>query len=809
MQTLFRLIKNKEGGLKQDKNIPAPGYLMYMRLRVLILTLSMMTFIALGQNAKVMGVVKNTSKEAIPFATVSLMETGQTGVTDNDGRFVFEKLELGLYHIQLDVIGYKHFTKTFNLKNNSNLNIGTIILEDTSFMMDEMVITATRTERNQEDVPTPVTVISGEDIESMGSMRLSDVLAEQTGLAIVSDHGQGLQVQGFDADYTLIMINGQPIVGRTGGTLDLSRITVSNIKQIEITKGPSSSLYGSEALAGVVNIITEDPKEGISSSVGLKYRTYNTVDLNADVQAKKGNLGTYLQVNWYSSQGYDLTPESISKTSPEFTNYTVNGDLTYKLSEKSKLRVNGRYYTQKQHDQSDLEEENSTKRLNFEGIENDWNITPTLIHDFTPHTRLTLLNYSMGYNTRSNYHYEADGSVYEKGFFNQFYNKTEAQTDIRWSNSNVLTLGAGYILETLRSDRYNGLNTFNTSYGFLQNEWAPFNNRLTILAGARFDTHSEYASQLSPKLAAQYKLTRWFHIRGAFGTGFKAPDFRQLFLDFTNPTAGYTVLGSSVVASRMQELEAEGQIQTILIDYNSINTIQAESSISYNFGFDLRPHKKVILKVNFFRNDIQDLIESSPIAVKTNGQSVYSYFNISRVYTQGMEGELRVKLNKSFKASVGYQYLEAKDKDVIEQLENGEIKARDPQTFRTVNVSTEDYGGLFNRSKHSGTAKIFYTNYKYKFNISLRAIYRGPFGFGDVNDNGILDDRREYTEGYTTWHFSLIKRLLPEDMLSLQFGVDNVFETTNEYVPSMPGRFLYAGATIRFSKKDNQETITE
>ena len=92
----------------------------------------------------------------------------------------------------------------------------------------------------------------------MFSMCLGEVLVEQTGLAVVADHGNGIQVQGFNSDYTLILINGQPIIGRTAGTLELDRITVNNIKQIEITKGPSSSLYGSEALAGVINIITSD-----------------------------------------------------------------------------------------------------------------------------------------------------------------------------------------------------------------------------------------------------------------------------------------------------------------------------------------------------------------------------------------------------------------------------------------------------------------------------------------------------------------------------------------------------------------------
>jgi outer membrane receptor for ferrienterochelin and colicins len=125
--------------------------------------------------------------------------------------------------------------------------------------LEAVVVAATRTERQAGALPMPVTVIGQGQIRQSGSVRLGDILREQTGLAIVNDHGQGLQVQGFNPDYTLILVDGEPLVGRTAGTLELGRLTVGNIKQIEIVKGPSSSLYGSEALAGVVNIITENP----------------------------------------------------------------------------------------------------------------------------------------------------------------------------------------------------------------------------------------------------------------------------------------------------------------------------------------------------------------------------------------------------------------------------------------------------------------------------------------------------------------------------------------------------------------------
>nr|HPH46459.1 TonB-dependent receptor plug domain-containing protein [Chryseolinea sp.] len=185
--------------------------------------------------------------------------------------------------------------------------------------LDEVVVTATRSERALSELPVPVTVIQKSQIKNMGSLRLNDVLGEQTGLAIVSDHRTGIQMQGFSPEYTLILVDGEPLIGRTSGTLELNRIAVGNIKQIEIMKGPSSSLYGSEALAGVVNIITERPI-GVNGTITSRYGANNTFDLGATVNYKKNKLGLYAFANRYSTDGYDLSTDTEGNTVSPFAN---------------------------------------------------------------------------------------------------------------------------------------------------------------------------------------------------------------------------------------------------------------------------------------------------------------------------------------------------------------------------------------------------------------------------------------------------------------------------------------------------------
>ena len=131
---------------------------------------------------------------------------------------------------------------------------------DSVYLEEITVMSTSKTERYLSNLPTHVSVVDRHTIENSNTLTLDQLLVEQTGLTIVTDHGNGLQLQGMDSEYTLFLIDGEPLIGRVAGTLDLSRINLNNIERIEIIKGPSSSLYGSEALAGIVNIITRNPQ---------------------------------------------------------------------------------------------------------------------------------------------------------------------------------------------------------------------------------------------------------------------------------------------------------------------------------------------------------------------------------------------------------------------------------------------------------------------------------------------------------------------------------------------------------------------
>ena len=420
------------------------------------------------------------------------------------------------------------------------------------------------------------------------------------------------------------------------------------------------------------------------------------------------------------------------------------------------------------------------------------------ILEYRPNDRhkLQVRHYVSGYTTESNLTYAIDNQLYDLSTFNQNFQRSEAQYDWYANDRHIITGGAGFLNEQVEATRYDDVNRFVSTYAFAQYQWQP-TDRWNVVAGGRYDAHSAYANRLSPKLAVGYTANDWLRVQASFGGGYKAPDFRQLLLSFTNPVAGYSVFGSQVVQEEFAELQE--QIERVLIDPNTVQEIQAEGSLAYNLGVALTPQPDLSIKVNAYRNDIRDLIETAPTARKTNGQSVFSYFNFDEVVTQGVEAQVDYEPYPGLALSAGYQYLDTRDKEAVRKIEDGEVFRRDTRN-RTVAVTVADYGGLFNRSRHAGNAKVFYTNSRYGFDVSLRGIYRGRWGVGDFNGNTVLDAPNEYADGY--WLVNLAARKHWGDWLTLEAGSNNLFGQTTANEPALAGCIFFAGVQLKSSQSN-------
>lgn len=686
--------------------------------------------------------------------------------------------------------------------------------------LEEVMVTATRTERELGALPMPVTLVGRAQIKSIGSVRLQDVLTEQTGLLVVpqvNGQGSGLQLQGFNPDYTLILLDGEPIIGRYTGSLELSRIAVGNIRQIEIVKGPSSSLYGSDALAGVVNIITERPQPGFQMSLSTRYGANRTGDINGEVGFSNNRLSAYFFANRFGTDGYDLSPEHFGNTVSPFRNSTLSAKVTYRATPATEFSISTRFFDERQNLNFEVASNGEQIRTSGNGFARDWNLNPTLTHRFSDRLKVTGRFYTTHYSTESFLNSERDGSRYYSDSFEQSFTRPEAVAEYYVTPDQVITAGGGYIFERVATTRYGdqGNREQGTAYGFFQYEWTP-NSKWSVIAGGRYDHNTIYGGQFSPKLSARYDISQVWSLKVSGGVGFKAPDFRQLYFNFFNTAGGgYSVLGTEVAKVRLSELAAANLIQSWAFDPSLLGKLEAEQSWSVNFGSSFHLSEKLQGDVNLFYNSIDNLIESQLVATTTANQNIYSYRNINRAFTSGLEVNATYRLSRHWQLSGGYQLLYAMDKDVLASIKRGEVFWRDPETLASQRLSTSEYFGLYNRSRHMGNVKLFFRLPERGWEANVRLIYRGKFGVGDVMGNiqgevippsnrpgnNVLDVHDDFVPGYALVNIAVAKTLI--NRFRLQGGIDNVFDYTEPvFIPNVPGRLWYISFSYTFSKSE-------
>lgn len=672
--------------------------------------------------------------------------------------------------------------------------------------MSPIVVTATRSEKALEDVALPTTVVLAETMRMQGAVRLSDVLVAVPGLSLFDDHGAGLQVQGFAPEYTLILLDGEPVIGRTAGTLDLNRLTVQGLDRVEIVRGPSSSLYGSEALAGVVNLVTAPAAEGFRGALGGRFGSFGTTDFTVEAEAGSERAGGRLFFNRYASEGYDLTPASFGATSPAFTDWTADWRSRLALSDRVLLRLGARATVEDQKGAFALNDDGVEVRYDDEGRRVDWSLHPEARIRLSDRLRLTTTLYGARYQTETRYRRQRDGVLTYEDDFDQRYLKAETQFDAIWNSRHFTSLGGGAARERLGGARYGPdadgeRPAANQAYAFAQHEWLPL-RLLEVSASARFDAHSDYAARLTPKIALLVRPADNVRFRASVGSGFKAPAFRQFYLAFANAAAGYSVFGATRLQEGVARLQAEGAIDQLFINPAALEEIRAENSVAFNIGGSIEPFSRLAFSVNAFHNNVRDLIETQPIARKTNGQFVFGYFNLARIYTRGVEADATIRAvagrQSRLDIALGYQFLQARDREVVEALETGTVFGRDP-SGREYRLGLGDYGGMFGRSAHTATFRAAYAHAPLGLTASVRGRWRSRYGYRDLDGNALANRDDEFVTAYAVFDATVTKTVPAPGSADaeVQFGVNNALDVTRpSLVPSLPGRRLYVSLRL-------------
>lgn len=680
------------------------------------------------------GTVKDkNSGEPLAHANVFFSETVFGTVTNEDGYFSMSNLPFETGSLNISMMGYESKEINLNLIETNSIYIQ---LEKSLIEMSSVVITGTRTERYLKDVPVTTQVVKGAKIAESGPMDVSQVLNELTGVAIVENQfGTGAELSGFDADHILVLVDGMELVGRTNGQLDISQIPTDQIDRIEVVKGASSALYGSEAMGGIINIITKEPQKDFKVSLGGDAGSYGRYNGNLTISGGLGDWKSKVYFNARRYGGNDLSNSSLWENGSSYKKYNTGLRVENTDFAKGILRLDSKIFWE-------------TQNLNTENI----------FEDVTDNLRLTnRAEYegnrkSIKYKTGVEYSYY--DHLYEQFVISSGYKRSSDttidelfKTDMTFELNDTkhkVNGGLGYEYESIQSDRIDpNQKSSNILFGFAQDEWN-LSNKIVLLTGLRADYHSIYGDYYSPKLSIMYKPEPISRVRISYGRGFKAPTFKEMFLDYMVLQIGYRILGNP--------------------------DLEPEVSNSINLDFERWRTNRYHGRINFFYNEIQNLIDYVSRGFDETGVHNWQTKNIYKARTQGFDIDFTYFFTPKIEFVIGYSYLDTWDVD----------------NESPINL----------KAKHKGNAKLrLQLPWDIKFNIRAQFIGERYYGEEGITD-GLFVEKwiDEYFLLHTNVNLPIYKNIY------LHAGVNNITDVYDEVWGPMPGREWYIGLKFNQNK---------
>ena len=702
--------------------------------------LSLLSSVVRGQYSLTGTMVDCLSRAPLSGATVELVGQQKTVQTDAQGQFSFQDLSKGTHHFYVSQDDYKgHFFKVSIKRNEKNYIFA--LCKNKEIEVGEVVVTATRRERNLKNVPITVQVITAEEIQKSQAPDFQSFLENEfSGINFTNEGGMpNINMMGFGGKYVLFLMDGERMAGETFDNIDYDRIDLENIERIEVIKGASSSLYGSNALGGVINIITKDAQKPLELSVNYLYNTQEDHKTNLSVGTKQRWGSVRVPVFYNFRQPYIIVDKEPLKTYKNgvphysqmgelnvagFTNYGASPKLTFDLSPKWNLSLAPSYYFSERNAGTQSSKKLRDRYYNYSGaLKSDYKITDS-----------KTLSLSAAYDRYDKYKYYVLLNEKDKSYENSIL-RVGGQYNQSIKEKHSLVAGAEVNSDELLSFRFTNTgeeakkNAQNYAL-FTQQEWA-LSEDFTLVTGVRMDYHSLFQHYLTYRLSGMFKIDA-FTLRGGYASGFRSPTLKELYTNWFHPWGG----GFQIMGNKKLTPETSHNT-TFSVDFNAkkwnITAITQFSKVKDKIALYWSRSKDTIRYVNHAGNT--DIISSE------------------------LSGTYRPSRYFRLKGSYAY-YVSSNSRSDVR-----------PHTF---------------------TAKVEYveqSDLKYLPNVLLSGKY--------LAGSDIYDNKSTYThyEGYGLWRLQLSKKL-PYHFI-LNAGVDNLFDyitpTTSFYSTTSPGRTYFVG----------------
>lgn len=557
-------------------------------------------------------VVDGETGAPVAGAVVRLTSRADSALTSSDGRWSLASVD-GTARIEVRRMGYA--TRRV-VAGPGEMRIA---LAPGAVGLDAVVVTASRRLQRLGDAPAATEIVTRREIEDTGASDLASVLTEQTGVQLHGGHpaGAGAMIEGMGSERILILLDGQPLAGRISGELDLSRIPAWMAQRVEVVKGPQSTLYGSEAMGGVINVITRPlPSRGWQGGVQLTAGTQGRMDGAATLATRAGRLGL----------GADVTRRSVELTAGQGgSTGALSEDLdgllkaSWDASAALRLDAGGALWNQEQRWGAGqlfqfARNQQREARAGAAWTAGHHRITP-LVHlsEFEHRSRAaTVTNPGDDGWTR-----ETQGLLDAEVLYAGTFGRHAVDAGIEGRRERIV------------SDRVEGeKRTLHSVEPYAQLTLS--GARWSVVPGVRMAWSEQWGTHWTPRVAAVFRPLPALALRASVGRGYRAPSFKELYLDWVNESAGYAVHGNP--------------------------DLTPETSTNLTAGFEWAPGD-VYLRAQAYNNRFSDFIDTRETAA---GTAQYTYLNVQDGRTRGIEAEAGIQRGPA-RAEVGYGYLDAVD----------------------------------------------------------------------------------------------------------------------------------------------------
>lgn len=602
------------------------------------------------------------------------------------------------------------------------------------YSFDEVVVTATRTENDVKKVPASTQVITQEDIKRGGATSVRNALSMYANIfqkSKVRGGGHDIIIRGMETKHSLVMVNGRRISNEAdanglGNAMSLDRININDVEKIEIVRGPSSALYGSEAMGGVLNIITKPSKEQ-TLLTGLEHTSEDTSHWWHADTGRIGNFSMTLDARFNKINRSML--DTATESDPYGTAQTYNASLNYYVNDHSYVNAYMDYYSQ--HLKTDtgtptmkpitlttsrgmslsgqaMLEGTGSKAYKQKNYGISWN-GKTDKNDWQIQAYMSKFNWSTTSNTKVLGSIPPAGPDWMKDMFNGKLQKKnaydfnhdehnmwaiEGRDSLRVNDHHRVTFGAEYVKDkvsgtglgangdSVYSITENGTTksssekTLSSYAAYLQDEIEY--GKWFIVPAIRYDHHSAYGSHTSPKIGVTYNATDHFRIKANYGDGFKAPSVSQLYYDL--------------------DMEM-GRGNWVHLTGNP--NLKPEKSKSWDLGVEAE-FGKGYGSLTYFDNDVDNLIASIPKGKDSNGHNLHRYENVNKARIKGLENTLGYHFNDTLEFKVTSTLLDAKDTSSGKDLTQ---RARLSQIYQLI----------YDDHKDTGWSAVLWNQLDYKF----------------------------------------------------------------------------------------------